>query len=76
VLRTLERGGFVAKIFFLPGAEKMPFEFENQADIFATNSPQGETDRKRQWRISAGYRGAVFCGKMAPKGLFLFVTFI
>jgi hypothetical protein len=30
---------------------------------FATTSPQAKTDRFGEWRISAGYRGPVFCGE-------------
>jgi len=40
---------------------------------FATNLPQAQTDRFRQWRISAGYSGPVFCGKNGPEGPFVTV---
>jgi len=38
--------------------------------ILATNLPQAQTDRFRQWRISAGFGRVVFCGKNGPEGPF------
>src|SRR5579883_2361058 len=33
------------------------------AEKFATNSPQRRAERLREWRNSAGFRGAEFCGE-------------
>jgi hypothetical protein len=41
----------------------------------ATNLPQGEKDRSREWRIHAGYSGVVFCGKNRQMARFLSVLF-
>jgi hypothetical protein len=42
---------------------------------FATNLPQGISDKSGQWRISAGYSGPVFCGKIGPEGPFSFQNY-
>lgn len=42
--------------------------------VFATNLPQAQEDRFRQWRIHAGYRGPYFVAKIAQKGHLVTVT--
>jgi hypothetical protein len=43
---------------------------------FATNSPQSETERRREMKKTAGYRGLRFCGNQCLNSYFVSIVLI